>query len=87
MTAPSEIEQQRIRAAKNQSLFRELNERIEELGPSALFAEFICECLQKESTEKVSLTAAEYEEIRLHPNRFFVLLEEIQMLLYRLPLH
>ena len=57
------------RAAKNQSLFREVNERIEELA----FTEFICECCLDGCEDKVSLTHSEYEEIRGHPTWFVVL--------------
>ena len=68
-----ELDERRARAAKNQSLFREVNERIEELRPSSLFAEFICECLDEACTEQVSLSVEEYETVRSDPNQFFVL--------------
>ena len=73
MKPTQEIDTQRVRAAKNQSLFREVNERIEELGPSSLFAEFICECLDEACTAQVSLTVEEYETVRRDPNQFFIL--------------
>jgi hypothetical protein len=67
------LDARRLRAAKNQSLFREVNERIERLAGTASSAEFICECLQAECDEPVVLTRDEYEQIRSSPNRFFVL--------------
>ncbi len=67
------LDARRQRAAKNQSLFREFNERIEHLAGGASSAEFICECLQAECDEPVSLTRDEYEQIRSSSNRFFVL--------------
>jgi hypothetical protein len=38
------LDVRRDRAAKNQSLFREVNERIDELSGSATFLTFIWEC-------------------------------------------
>src|SRR4051812_45951455 len=68
----SELDAQRERAARNQSLFREVNERLEELAGSVPSAFFICECLDQRCDEKVSLTTVEYERVRSEPNRFFV---------------
>jgi hypothetical protein len=67
------LDARRHRAAKNQSLFREVNERIEQLAAGKSSATFVCECLQEECDEPVSLTLEEYEGIRSGPNRFFVL--------------
>jgi len=66
------LEEQRRRAAMNQSLFREVNERIEDLAPSS-FASFVCECMNDGCVERFDLTIDEYERIRAHPNRFFAL--------------
>jgi hypothetical protein len=68
-----DLELQRERAAKNQSLFREVNERIEDLSSGALYPGFVCECLSSECVEKVALTIQEYEAIRSNSNRFLVL--------------
>jgi hypothetical protein len=70
---PQELEAQRTNAAKSQSLFREVNERIEQVSPPASFVEFVCECASEECFEKISVTLQEYDEIRANPNRFFVL--------------
>ena len=76
----TEIDRQRERAAKNQSHFRDVNERIEELSHrngfaanGSAFIEFVCECALDGCIEYVSLTREEYEDIRREPNRFFVL--------------
>jgi hypothetical protein len=69
----SELELQRERAARNQSLFREVNERIEDLAAPASFAGFICECLDPTCDEQVALTIEQYEHVRAGSNRFFVL--------------
>jgi hypothetical protein len=73
MTEPSMLELQRQRAAKNQSLFREVNEHIEDLATSATFSTFICECMDETCDAKVSLTVEEYEHVRSDSNSFFVL--------------
>ena len=72
MTESLELDVRRERAAKNQSLFREVNERIGELSPVAMFTTFICECANVTCDEAVSLTHEEYERIRSSSNSFFV---------------
>jgi hypothetical protein len=66
-----------LRAAENQSLFREVNERIEELNERFAtmmpMSDWVCECADETCFETVSLTTAEYEAIRAHPARFPVL--------------
>jgi|1186.fasta_scaffold171876_2 hypothetical protein len=61
------------RAAKNQSLFRQVNEGIEQLGASGSSDAFVCECMDARCAERVSMTLEEYERIRADGNRFFVL--------------
>jgi hypothetical protein len=64
------LEAQRERA-RNQALFREVNERIEDLalgGP----IEFVCECCDPECTEPLTMRRAEYEAVREHPAYFAV---------------
>jgi hypothetical protein len=73
MSGTHELDEQRKRAARNQSVFREVNERIEEFPPPSSFVEFVCECANPECSEKVGLTLEEYEDVRRAANRFFVL--------------
>ena len=73
MTDPVTLDVQRERAAKNQSLFREVNERIEELSASMSPMRFICECGNERCDEGVSLTREDYERIRSEANCFFVI--------------
>jgi hypothetical protein len=73
MSERYELDVQRQRAARNQSLFREVNERIEDLASPASFAGFVCECMNETCDEQVSLTLEEYEHIRSDSNRFLVL--------------
>jgi len=69
----SERDTQRQRAAKNQSLFREVNERIEDLASNSAFSVFICECMNELCDENVPMTLEEYEDVRRGGNRFVVL--------------
>lgn len=65
-------QQSQIRAAKNEVLFREVNERIQALRPPSTFVEFVCECAKAECDEPISLTHQEYEDLRSVPYRFAV---------------
>lgn len=62
------------RLAMNEVLFRELNERVvERVSPSAEGTfQIVCECANPACTERVALTAAEYEEAHVDPARFTV---------------
>jgi hypothetical protein len=73
MSEMSELDLRRQRAAKNQSLFREVNERIEDLAGAGAFSLFVCECMDEGCDGHVSLTVEEYEQVRAHSNRFIVL--------------
>jgi hypothetical protein len=73
MAEHPELDRRRERAARNQSLFREVNERIEDLAGNASFSLFICECMNENCDEAVSVTLEEYEHVRSGPNRFIVL--------------
>ena len=60
------------RIARNEALFREVNERVREVsddGPSERI-EFLCECGDAECTESISLTLMEYERLRDDPLLF-----------------
>jgi hypothetical protein len=69
------VDTRQQRVAKNEALFRQVNERIEEvneaLGDGSL-ADFLCECGDENCTAPVSLTLAEYEEIRKVPTHFLI---------------
>jgi hypothetical protein len=61
--------------ARNQALFREVNERIEEFATGFDVGEhdsYVCECGNPQCTEPMELTRAEYEAVREHANRFAV---------------
>ena len=62
------------RLARNQALFREVNERINELvkAPTVSFHEFICECTDASCTESLAVAVREYEAVRSNPRHFLV---------------
>jgi len=67
-----DLELCRERAARNESLFREVNERIEELVASSSYVSFVCECFDERCAAPLSLTVEEYEQVRSDSNRFVV---------------
>ena len=64
------------RAATNQTLFREINERVKELHEGFRLdlplGEWICECADDTCIDKVAMSANEYEAVRNNGARFFV---------------
>jgi hypothetical protein len=64
------------RKAKNEALFREVNERIEDVAGEFRVpgeATFVCECGDASCTEMVSLTLTEYEHVRSRGTHFAIL--------------
>lgn len=86
---------QKTRLAQNEDLFREVNERINELaeshGSSPHNYEFFCECSDTACMERVLLTLLEYEHIRAEPTRFVVkknhVIREIEHVVETVPDH
>ena len=74
MVQSSDLDERHISAA-HQALFREVNDRIDELSSrwTAPGAEYICECRDAECTEAVPLPGGAYREIRSHAGCFLVL--------------
>jgi hypothetical protein len=77
MDADSPGAERHARAARNQSLYREINERvrtINEAFDSILpLGDWICECANEGCTERLELTHEEYESLRADGTRFAVL--------------
>lgn len=65
------------RLAQNETLFREVNERLEELSRRTGTAEggvdFVCECADETCTGRIHLSLPEYEQVRADPQQFLVL--------------
>ena len=69
------------RIARNEALFREVNERVKELNEAfdalAQNAEWICECGNSECLEPIQMTHEEYEAVRARGGDcFFVMPDE-----------
>jgi hypothetical protein len=63
----------RERLARNQAVFREINERIETmLGPNDS-VDFVCECSNPDCTAALALTVEEYEDIRSEAAWFVII--------------
>jgi hypothetical protein len=73
MSTSTELDARRARAAKSESLLRAVNERIEHLSSGSRTIDFACECADDTCTKRVTMTIAEYEEIRADSNSFLVL--------------
>lgn len=63
-------------AARNEELFRTVNEQIESVSETVPATDpnmaFLCECDNVECVEKLSVTVAEYESVRAVPTHFLV---------------
>jgi hypothetical protein len=64
------------RLAMNEVLFRKANdridERVEEHGSQTGTVDFYCECSDRDCTERISITAQEFENVREHAAQFLV---------------
>jgi hypothetical protein len=64
------------RLARNEALFREVNERVRAIaavhGDDEHIYEFYCECSNADCTFHLRATVAEYEAVRAHGDRFMV---------------
>jgi hypothetical protein len=74
------MDERQRRMAQNEALFREVNERIDELSEDQrrdrlAARDYLCECANSDCTFSVPLTADEYEAIRADSAQFAVLPE------------
>jgi hypothetical protein len=63
------------RLAKNESLFRAVNEHLDEIGeatPWSKTTDYLCECSDTACIESIELRKDEYEHARSRPTVFFV---------------
>ena len=75
------------RLARNQTLFREVNERLNEIvAPTVSFREFVCECSEPSCTKSLAVANGEYEAVRSNPKLFMVArgheLREVERVLF-----
>lgn len=71
------VDARRERVGKNEALFRQVNERLKEIGEGFSLvtesADFVCECGSASCASPIRMTLAEYEQVRAEPELFFVL--------------
>ena len=64
------------RLARNEALFREVNERVRAIaavhGEDDHVYEFYCECSNADCTFQLRATLVEYEAVRSHGDRFLI---------------
>ena len=63
----------RARIAKNEALFRQVNEQIDALNDAGAHMDTIpvvCECGSNACSEIINIGRADYEAVRLHPATF-----------------
>lgn len=61
------------RIAQNESIFREINERVEEIGTAVEGpTEFLCECARTDCTERLVVPLDIYEQVRARSRHFLV---------------
>jgi hypothetical protein len=73
------VDRREERLAQNETLFREVNERVEEVSAGLPGGEdeqrvigFVCECSREDCAEQLELTHAQYEAVRRSPLRFLI---------------
>lgn len=75
------MDSEKVRRARNEALFREVNERVEEVSSrlsgfddeNSPLTGFVCECSRERCTELIEITYEEYEAVRSDPRRFLIL--------------
>ena len=76
MQRDEDTSERQERAARNQSLFREVNERIKNVNDGfhvfTALNDWVCECAIDSCVERIEMTTQEYEHVRQHGARFFV---------------
>jgi hypothetical protein len=70
------MDEREQRLARNETLFRSVNERIEEAAASGGVDqhtfEFFCECSNADCNLLLPMTVSEYEQVRADPKQFVV---------------
>ena len=69
----SDVQQER--AAKNQAVFRDVNEGIRDITEvqEETWGDVLCECDDLTCIERIPVTITEYERVRAHGDRFLLL--------------
>jgi 5-bromo-4-chloroindolyl phosphate hydrolysis protein len=69
------MDDREARIARNEALFREVNEQIDTLndaGAQAASIPVVCECGSNRCAEAIKISPAAYEAVRVHGDRFLI---------------
>ena len=70
------MDERGLRIGRNEIVFREVNERLRELGESfslvSEVAEFVCECANTACAERLTMSLSAYEHVRSDPKWFVI---------------
>jgi hypothetical protein len=66
------MDERSARLAKNEAIFRAGNERLDAIAVDRAEMSYLCECGNDECFQHLTLTHDDYEAVRAHPARFFV---------------
>ena len=70
------VENRARRIGENEVVFRDLNERLKELNEAFSLVEeqtsFVCECGDARCTERITMSLAQYEDLRSHADWFAI---------------
>jgi hypothetical protein len=76
MAADHAGEEHERRAGRNQSLFRDVNERVNDANKAhglwVTLSDWVCECADETCTQPIELTPQQYETVRSDPTHFLV---------------
>jgi hypothetical protein len=71
------VDERQRRLGENEALFREVNDRLEDLNEAfnavTEHVEIVCECGEISCVERITLTLDDYERLRADPTTFAVL--------------
>jgi hypothetical protein len=74
--ATEDAQEHERRAGRNQSLFRDVNERVNDVNKAhglwVTLSDWICECADETCTQPIELTPQQYETVRVDPTHFLV---------------
>ena len=73
---PRSVEERERRLGLNEAMFREVNERVEDInrsfGSVTDHFDIVCECGSATCTERITVPVADYERVRSNPLHFLL---------------
>ena len=74
MSGDERADRRKEQLARNEALFREVNERVQEVSEdrATLTTDFVCECGDATCTQTIALRDEEYEHVRADPRLFVI---------------